>query len=374
MADDIQNFLRSDLSKLAKPPKSMRALSEQWFWWAFIGFAVFWLIEPALLRAWVGFYVAEPTLSPWQWGYANKSPLLVWMLNISYLLPGSTLIWEMVCSQVLILIGFIGVWKLAQQLLTPAAAFAAAVTISVLPTLTIGGHTLCSSFLLFSMWPWLYLGVQQAVFKDKAWLWPVLGVGFAVAWLGGYLSGLLLLGVLLFTFINNDARQVWLKPTWYVAWVLGLCGIALNLLWLLGHDMSVVQAWQQSAVQFSVFYSRPMLWLWAMLVLGALLMLLVLMPFMTGLKHSHPVAANTKQWLIATMGLPISVALVASFFATHQYFLLWQPTLWLQVGVLLLLLCRPVVDLGSVRRFGVTLLLTHLGLLIWFNYLVLSGH
>src|SRR3990167_8007520 len=373
MSDEIQNFLQKDIGRLTKSPKSMQVLAEQWFWTVLVGFVICWMLEPILIRALIGFQGLEPAILVWQWAYSGQPTLLAWLSNVTYLLPGSPLIWGLIFSQLLVLSGLWGIWRLANKLLTPAAAFVATAMLTVLPSITLGGHSLSQSVLLFAIWPWIFFLVYQGFFEAKKLQWLIVAIGFNIACFASYLSFLPIFSIIVLSLLSSEARHVWRQYIWYLMWLIFLLGSCLPFFWLYEHPMSLMDAWHQSALQFSVFNVHTLLQ-WMMFVLGALLMLLVLTPFVSSLRHSHPISAHNKQWLLLTCLLPLLMAFLLAFFLSSPYFLLWQPMLWLQIGIVLMALWKPVVDFGAMRRFGAMLIMVHLGLLIVFNYLVVSGH
>ncbi len=109
-----------------------------------------------------------------------------------------------------------------------------------------------------------------------------------------------------------------------------------------------------------------------MLLLAGLLMLFVLSPFIFSLRHSHAITTQNKQWLLFTAVLPVVLATIIGLAMVQQQFILWQGVLWLQLGIVLMVVWRPIIDLGSMRRFAVLLLLAHIALLIGFNYSLVS--
>ncbi len=172
------------------------------------------------------------------WGSFKHPPLIGWIAGLWFrVLPPSDPMFFMLSFAVTAL-GLLGIFRLAQALGLGRLSLAAMVVqMYALPYSTLAAKFNANSILL-TLWPWVAYFWWACISERRAGLFHpfMLGLTAAIAMLGKYYSGVLLLSLGLLTLALPAGRR-WLG-TWRPWFALGVLGAALlpHLGWLAHHD------------------------------------------------------------------------------------------------------------------------------------------
>lgn len=173
------------------------------------------------------------------WGTHKHPPLTGWVVGLWFsVMPRFDTTYHLL-SYLNVTIGLLGMHRVA---VTMGLARIAAPSVLLL-AIAFPYSTLAVKFnanaILLSLWPWVVFGwlKSQQESSSRQFVWSVIfGVISALALLGKYYSGVLMVGLLLASFSSAQGRQ-WLKS--YKPWLAGCVFcilLAPHLLWLMDND------------------------------------------------------------------------------------------------------------------------------------------
>lgn len=218
--------------------------------------AAIWILLITLFRIYyVGwltpFDLAQDEAHYWDWArhldwsYYSKGPLVAWLMYSTQKLF-STLSLTLTGSEVLAIrfpaIVFGAFFLVAIYWLTlltykrDSLAFYTTLIISILPATTAGGilMTIDSPFVCF--WAWSILFGFYALFREKAWAWPLLGLTLGLGILAKYTMVMWPASALLFCFFTPAFRRFFKQPgIWICAGMVAFCCLPI-LIWNIQND------------------------------------------------------------------------------------------------------------------------------------------
>lgn len=173
------------------------------------------------------------------WGTHKHPPLIGWVVGLWFsLLPRNDAAYFLL-SYLNVLLGLIGVYRVTILLgFARVAAPAVLLLAMALPYSTLAVKFNANAILL-SLWPWVVFGwlKSQQEIHTNANTWTILfGVLSALALLGKYFSGVLMVGLLLASFSSQEGRQ-WLRSVkpWLSSVIFALI-LSPHILWLFDNN------------------------------------------------------------------------------------------------------------------------------------------
>jgi Dolichyl-phosphate-mannose-protein mannosyltransferase len=187
----------------------------------------------------------------WQWGYYKHPPLSAWVTGLWFAVVPETQFGFSLLSAFNVVIGLAGLAVLARQFLPPRWVILTVAVASLAPGVTGLAMRFNANAVLIATWPWvmaLFVRLMTHGRSRDAWL---CGVVAALAVLGKYYSGVLLLSLLVTALLLPQwRRRLWSGPMALAVLVCLLC-LAPHLSWLLAQTEGPLQYAQAAAGQQS---------------------------------------------------------------------------------------------------------------------------
>ena len=179
------------------------------------------------------------------WSYYSKGPLVAWLIRLSLelfgtlsqFLTGSTVLAirlpAVFCGAALL----VAVYTLTVQIFKrDALAFSVTAVMAILPAATAGSVLMTIDAPFVALWSWALVVGHMAVFGNKKWAWPVLGVLLGLGVLAKYTMLLWPASAVLFCVFTPGYRTILRQPgMWIATAVLALCCLPI-LIWNVQHD------------------------------------------------------------------------------------------------------------------------------------------
>jgi hypothetical protein len=177
----------------------------------------------------------------WQWGYYKHPPLSAWIAGLWFsVVPESHLGYSLLAA-VNGAVGLAGLAVLARQFLPGRWVLLCVAMASLTPGVTNLAMRFNANSILISSWPWamaLFVLLMKSNRRRDALL---CGAVCALAVLGKYYSGVLLLTLLACSLLVPDWRRRWFTPGPWLASVSFLACMTPHLLWLLEQTQGPLQ-------------------------------------------------------------------------------------------------------------------------------------
>jgi 4-amino-4-deoxy-L-arabinose transferase-like glycosyltransferase len=185
----------------------------------------------------------------WQWGYYKHPPLSAWVTGLWFaVVPESQLGFSLLAA-FNVVVGLAGLAVLARQFLPGRWVLLTVAAASLAPGVTGLAMRFNANAVLIATWPWVMAFFVRLMTRGRsrdAWL---CGAVAALAVLGKYYSGVLLLSLLVTAlWLPAWRRRLWSAPMALAVLVFGLC-LAPHLSWLLAQTEGPLQYAQAAAGQ-----------------------------------------------------------------------------------------------------------------------------
>lgn len=170
------------------------------------------------------------------WGTSKHPPLMAWVAAAWFeVMPNNDGFYH-VLAYLVSAIGLLGVYCLARALNLAPFALTAVLLLSIaLPYSTLAAKFNANTVLL-AVWPWVAWAWISVLRRPTIILSALLGLLAALAMLGKYYSGVLLLAIGLATLIDPDGRRWLLSRYALVTIFVGALCLAPHVVWLVDHQ------------------------------------------------------------------------------------------------------------------------------------------
>ena len=172
------------------------------------------------------------------WGSAKHPPLFAWVTGAWFsIFPNLDSFYHLL-SYTNVVVGLLGVYRLAQSVLQRDLALAAVILLSMaLPYSTLAVKFNANAILL-SVWPWVAVAWVQSVHASgrSGLLWSMaLGLLAALSMLGKYYSGVFLLALFIAAIASSQGRQWFITSRPWLALLIMIVCLLPHLSWLQLH-------------------------------------------------------------------------------------------------------------------------------------------
>jgi 4-amino-4-deoxy-L-arabinose transferase-like glycosyltransferase len=211
--------------------------------------SVYWVLVIYTLGWLVSRMVADANLDPagnmlenfaWgeyvTWGTSKHPPLMVWVTSVWFtIFPNYDAFYHLL-AYLVSAIGLLGVYHLAVAVRLAPFAFSVTILLSIaLPYSTLAAKFNANTVLL-AVWPWVVWCWVVVIRNPSLLLSALLGFLAALAMLGKYYSGVLLLSLGFATLLDPAGRR-WLFSRYSLITItIGALALAPHVLWLIHHD------------------------------------------------------------------------------------------------------------------------------------------
>jgi hypothetical protein len=208
---------------------------------AFAGFlflhGLVWTALPSLLYDNLPLDVIEAMTygREWQIGYDKLPPLPWFVAEIVHRLFGfDEALYAL--SQVAVLLAFLAVWMTARPLVGAVGALASVLIIDGLHFFTASATKFNHNVIELPLWAFAGFAFHAALRQGRLRHWALLGVALGLAWWAKYFMVVLAAPLMLFLFLDPEARRRLAEPGPWIAAAIALALMAPHLVWLVQHD------------------------------------------------------------------------------------------------------------------------------------------
>ena len=329
---------------------------------AFIVFAVvhaaLWTVLPAALCRNLPLDVIEGVAygQDWQIGYWKHPPLPWWLIDIVRRIAGPRPWPLFLLGQLAVVLCFWAVWRLGCRIVRPLEALVAVVLLD-------GGvmfnlHTMEFNHNIVQLPIWGLAGwTLYRAFVDRRRLdWMLVGLWFALAFYAKYAAVMLVAPLLLFSVIDPQARRCWRTPGPYLAVLAFFVLLAPHLVWLVRSGFSPVEFAMSRAVKADGLLRLAHATAdTAVSAVSLIALVFVLFAVLIGGRFRRPGEAMAgdpfaRRYVVVLALGPVATAVATSVVMGRGLHTKWASPFWCFIGLLLVVLWRPVIDRAALRR------------------------
>jgi hypothetical protein len=218
----------------------------------------FWILACFHLTAWtlvmllaypnVSLDVAEITSygHEHQLGYFKHPPLASWLLEAARLASGQQALWAIdLSAQLIMVVTFFGIWRLARRLLDPPTAFLVILALEASWAYTIQTIDFNHVIMVLPFFAFSGLCFYAALTEGEMRWWVGLGFAIGLGMLSNHIILFQAITIGIFVAADRTSRPWLRRPHPYVAAVIALIVFLPNLYWLLEHHFAPVSYIQQ---------------------------------------------------------------------------------------------------------------------------------
>lgn len=221
----------------------LSVLKNKCIWWVLGLHVAVWVVAHGIADSNLDSYADMLENYAWgqdlAWGSAKHPPLFAWITGLWFaVLPTRDWAYHLL-SYLNVAIGLLGVYRLAIAMDRKDLALPAVILLSMAFPYSTLAVKFNANAILLSLWPWVGLAWVQSIQTTgrKTWLWAMaLGALSALAMLGKYYSGVLLLGIFLSTLVTQKGRAWLLMARPWLSLLVFALGLLPHLEWLRSHD------------------------------------------------------------------------------------------------------------------------------------------
>ena len=179
------------------------------------------------------------------WSYYSKGPLVAWLIRLSCALAGQ---WsrDLTGSEMLAVrlpavacgsLILVSLYLLAFQVFRrDSLAFGVVAAALCSPLIAAGSSLMTIDAPYVCCWGWSLVVGYQAIFRQRVWAWPVLGVIIGAGILAKYTMVLWIPSMLMFLFFTTEYRPLLFRWGFWVAIAIAAACCLPILIWNLAHD------------------------------------------------------------------------------------------------------------------------------------------
>lgn len=342
----------------------------RWFWVFCCIHLIIWTAVPALTRGSVDFDTLESIAwgNQWQWGYNKHPPLAAWLSALfTHVLPGIN--WPIYfAAQVMIIIMFWAVWRLARQFLADVPALIAVILLEGVLFVSLNSTGMNPNQVMMPLWALLALYFYHALTKNRWRDWLLVGVFAGLNVLAKYEAPLLFVSMLAVMLLTQPGRKAFSGAKLYVAAVVGVLVIAPHIIWSVRHGFSEVHyALVSSDQDQSIWQHVASPWRFFIDMLGTVIGSVIMsMPFWRRWKTvpqsgvSEPCLTLTRfqhQFLLCLAFGPLVLTLLFAAISGSYIKPSWGVSYFFLFGVVLMVYLKPILTWFRFKCFLVLVVL-----------------
>ncbi|HXQ40798.1 MAG TPA: glycosyltransferase family 39 protein [Candidatus Udaeobacter sp.] len=320
---------------------------------------VVWTLLPILVCSNLQLDLAEDLAlgKEWQLGYWKHPPLPWWTADLAYRLLGDVRAVYLLGPLAAIACLYF-VWRLARELLEPAAALIAVLALEGLHYFNFSVVKFAHDQMQLPFWALTGWLAYRAIAADRARDWIGAGAALALAFWSKYAALALGFPILLFLVFDPMARPRWRGPGPYLMAAAFLALLAPNIWWLVHSGFQPLRYVDQRAIVASRWYDYlwfPVRWtgsqILALLPVVGLLALIVARPGRAGLARLRSASFEQRYALMLGLGPFLFTTLVAIPLGRLPL-AMWGYPLWCFTPLALLAWLKPAPDRRRLALFA----------------------
>lgn len=324
---------------------------------AFMVFAVMhaalWTVLPAVLCRNLPLDVIEGIAygQEWQLGYWKHPPLPWWLIDVVRHIAGPRLWPLFLLGQLAVVLCFWAVWRLGCTMLRPVEALVAVVLLDGAILFNVRAMEFNHNIVQLPIWGLAGWTLYRAFVDHRRRHWILVGLWFALAFYAKYVAATLIAPLLLFSVLDARARRCWRTPGPYLAIVVFFAVLAPHLVWLVQSGFSPIAF----ALDRAQKPDSRMAVVGMVEELPQVALVFVLFAVLAwGRSRSQGAAAVSdpfaRRYALALSLGPIAMAVATLVVMGRGMATGWASQFWCFLGLLLVVLWRPVIDGTALRR------------------------
>jgi hypothetical protein len=308
--------------------------------------------------------------SQWQLGYQRDPYLTPWLSYIVSTLGGHALWPIYLFSQICIIVSFWAVWQLAKKMALPAVyGFIAVLLLEGIAYYNLTTPEFNDNVLQIPFWALTILSFYTALKNPKSKAFLAVGLFLALAFMSKYFAIFLFIPMTILMLGTSQGRRHFKNPFLYAGILIFLLIIMPNVIWLFhSHFLYVNYALSRvgDTGTWTAHFFSPLRFLfnqWAILLPA----LLAFSPFYFAARQKGVSHSFDRHFLLAMGAGPLFTALLYSVISGAHFHSMWGAPLFNLVGLLLVVMVHPVVSARSLKIFiGLSVFFFILFLLVYF--------
>jgi 4-amino-4-deoxy-L-arabinose transferase-like glycosyltransferase len=173
---------------------------------------------------------------PFSMGNAKHPPLAAWLAGLFTVVFAHTDFAMYLLSQVMLIIGFIYVYRLGKEFFSTEKAVFSVILLSTIIFYSFDSAKFNVNLPHMALWPMMTFYCWRGVKNDRMSDWILFGVASALAVFSKFFGFALLLALFLFIVTGRDTRRYFRRPGPYVAFAVFLLVLAPYIVWLVRND------------------------------------------------------------------------------------------------------------------------------------------
>jgi 4-amino-4-deoxy-L-arabinose transferase-like glycosyltransferase len=310
-----------------------------------------------------------------EWGFNKHPPFSAFSAEVFYAIFGSNDWAYYLLSQIFVIIAFIYVWKLSNEIFKERIY-------SLLSVLTLSGiyfynFTTPEFNVNVSQLPFWSLTVYffwKGLNSTNRINWILFGVFSALGFLSKYLFIYILASIFIYLIFNKETYKRFIK-NYILSIVISLIILIPHFIWLFDNNfITIFYGLNRSALINTTWISHlenPLIFLIKQIsiLIPFLLMFFILLK---KIKFNINIKNKKTLFLIAINLIPITLMLITSIVSGAKIRTMWMTPFYLFFGTLFIEIFRQKIDLKKIKRFYVVFLF--LFILSPLSYLLVSIH
>ena len=198
-------------------------------------------------------------------GTNKHPPLAGWIAYIVYNLFNKIDLSVYVLGQVMVITGFIYLYKLGKLFLTQTAAILAVMIMEACFVYTYMGiyDGFNPNFLLLAIFPAITYYFYKSVHSGNVWDWVKLGTFVGLSFLAKYQTIILFISLFVYLLITPDGRKQFKNKYLYLAAFIAFLIVLPHIVWLYIHQFFSLNYFVTCEEKYATFYYGPLKYLWS---------------------------------------------------------------------------------------------------------------
>ena len=293
------------------------------------------------------------------WGFGKHPPFSALAVEIFYIIFGSNDWAYYFLSQIFVIISFIYVWKLSNEIFEDKIY--SLLSLLVLSGILFFNFTTPEFNVNISQLPFWALTVYyfwKSINTNKKTNWILFAIFSSLGFLSKYLFIYILIAIFIY-FILNLKKYKKLVPNYFLSIIISIIILMPHFYWLLENDFATISYGLNRSTINEVFlidhFKNPSIFLIKQIII---LIPFLIMIFMLLKKIKLKINLNNKKilFLISISVIPILLVLITSIITGAKIRTMWMTPFYLFLGILFIEILRKNIDLKNLKRFYVAFL------------------
>ncbi len=293
------------------------------------------------------------------WGFSKHPPFSAFAVEIFYFIFGSQDWAYYLLSQIFVIISFIYVWKLSQEIFQEKIY--ALVSLLALESIFYFNYTTPEFNVNVSQLPFWALTVfyfWKSIQSNKIQHWLLFGIFSALGFLSKYLFIYILFATFLFLFLDLKKNKIFLK-NYFLSILTSFIIVLPHLIWLFENNFTTINYGLNRSSLISVevidYLLNPLTFIFKQFFILIPFFLLFLILF-KNLKLRIDYKNKKTFFLISICVLPLLLMLLTSIITGAKIRTMWMTPFYLFFGTLFVQIFKKNIDLKKIKKFYIAII------------------